>query len=98
MLVDDLVKRVENMTMAASLEARVPFLDHELVELAARMPAELKMARDGKGIPKDVGRGIITHEGIDRAKGDFPVPAQKYLQGDILEYVTDDLTTQGARE
>ena len=42
MLVDDPVKRVDNMTIAASLEARVPFLDHELVELAARIPASLK--------------------------------------------------------
>ncbi len=39
MLVDDPVKRVDNMTMAWGLEARVPFLDHELVELAARIPA-----------------------------------------------------------
>src|SRR3546814_11468767 len=87
MLVDDPVKRDDNMTMAASLEARVPFLDHELVELAARMPAELKMAQDGKGILKDVGRGIIPHEVIDRPKGYFPVPALTYLQGDILDYV-----------
>ena len=46
MLVDDPVKRVDNMTMAHGLEARVPFLDHELVELAAACPAELKTAQD----------------------------------------------------
>lgn len=98
MLVDDPVKRVDNMTMAASLEARVPFLDHELVELAGRMPAELKMAQDGKGILKDVGREVIPNEVIDRPKGYFPVPALKYLQGDILAYVRDALTSQAARE
>jgi asparagine synthase (glutamine-hydrolysing) len=49
MLVDDPVKRVDNMTMAWGLEARVPFLDHELVELAARIPPELKLAQGGKG-------------------------------------------------
>jgi asparagine synthase (glutamine-hydrolysing) len=43
MLVEDPVKRVDNMTMAASLEARVPFLDHELVEFAARIPSQLKV-------------------------------------------------------
>src|SRR3546814_17024946 len=43
MLVDDPVKRVDNMTMAWGLEARVPFLDHELVELAGRIPPELKV-------------------------------------------------------
>ena len=52
MLVDDPVKRVDNMTMAWGLEARVPFLDHELVELAARLPAELKLARRRQGHPE----------------------------------------------
>ena len=98
MLTDDPVKRVDNMTMAASLEARVPFLDHELVELAATMPAEIKMAQDGKGILKDVGRDVIPAEVIDRPKGYFPVPALKYLQGDFLGYVRDALTSQSARE
>jgi asparagine synthase (glutamine-hydrolysing) len=98
MLTDDPVKRVDNMTMAASLEARVPFLDHELVELAATMPAEIKMAQDGKGILKDVGREVIPPEVIDRPKGYFPVPALKYLQGDFLDYVRDALTSQSARE
>jgi asparagine synthase (glutamine-hydrolysing) len=98
MLTDDPVKRVDNMTMAASLEARVPFLDHELVELAATMPAEIKMAQDGKGILKDVGRDVIPSEVIDRPKGYFPVPALKYLQGDFLDYVRDALTARSARE
>ena len=52
MLVDDPVKRVDNMTMAHGLEARTPFLDHELVELAARCPPELKLADGGKGVLK----------------------------------------------
>src|SRR5690606_8119558 len=43
MLIDDPVKRVDNMTMRWGLEARVPFLDHELVELAARIPPEMKV-------------------------------------------------------
>jgi asparagine synthase (glutamine-hydrolysing) len=59
MLVDDPVKRVDNMTMAWGLEARVPFLDHELAELAARVPSELKLAGGGKGILKDVARKVI---------------------------------------
>ena len=52
MLVDDPVKRVDNMTMAHGLEARTPFLDHELVELAAACPPELKLADGGKGVLK----------------------------------------------
>ena len=59
MLVDDPVKRVDNMTMAWGLEARVPFLDHELVELAARIPAEFKTASGGKGVLKEAARSVI---------------------------------------
>ena len=58
MLVDDPVKRVDNMTMAWGLEARVPFLDHELVELAGRIPPELKLADGGKGVLKRAARGV----------------------------------------
>ena len=57
MLVDDPVKRVDNMTMAWGLEARTPFLDHELVELAAACPPELKLAHGGKGVLKAAARG-----------------------------------------
>src|SRR6185295_13557557 len=59
MLVDDPVKRVDNMTMAWGLEARVPFLDHELVELAARIPAELKVRDGGKYVLKEAARQVV---------------------------------------
>src|SRR3954447_8453406 len=62
MLVDDPVKRVDNMSMAWGLEARVPFLDHDLVELAAACPPELKLADGGKGVLKAIGRRIIPAE------------------------------------
>lgn len=94
MLVDDPVKRVDNMTMAWSLEARVPFLDHEVVELAARVPAEMKIAQGGKGILKEVARRVIPSEVIDRPKGYFPVPALKYLRGPYLGMVKDALLSQ----
>ncbi|HEX6194884.1 MAG TPA: N-acetylglutaminylglutamine amidotransferase [Jiangellaceae bacterium] len=98
MLVDDPVKRVDNMTMAWGLEARVPFLDHEVVELAAQCPPELKLAQEGKGVLKEAGRRVIPPEVIDRPKGYFPVPALKYLQGRYLEKVTDALHSPAARE
>lgn len=98
MLVDDPVKRVDNMTMAFGLEARVPFLDHELVELAARIPARHKLAGGGKGILKEAARQLIPSAVIDRPKGYFPVPALKYLQGEPLERVKDALSSQAARE
>jgi len=86
------------MTMAWGLEARVPFLDHELIELAARVPPGLKLKDDGKGILKDVARDVLPSEVIDRPKGYFPVPALKYIDGPVLEMTKDALTSQVARE
>ncbi|MEX1314797.1 MAG: N-acetylglutaminylglutamine amidotransferase [Desulfotignum sp.] len=98
MLTEDPVKRVDNMTMAASLEARVPFLDHELVELVAKIPAEHKVGQGGKHILKEAARTVIPNEVIDRPKGYFPVPALKYLQGEYLDFVTGILNTDTARD
>ena len=98
MLVDDPVKRVDNMTMAWGLEARVPFLDHELVELAASMPAEHKLREEGKGVLKDAARRVIPSAVIDRPKGYFPVPVLKYLRGEYLDFVRDLTLGPRARE
>jgi asparagine synthase (glutamine-hydrolysing) len=97
MLVDDPVKRVDNMTMAWGLEARVPFLDHELVELAGRIPANLKVREGGKYILKEVARRVIPAEVIDRPKGYFPVPELKYIRGPVHDYVRDTLNSSRAR-
>jgi asparagine synthase (glutamine-hydrolysing) len=98
LIVDDPVKRVDNMTMAWGLEARVPFLDHHLVELAARCPPELKLAEGGKYPLKAMARGIVPDSVIDRPKGYFPMPALKYVRGEFLEFMQDILSTQAARE
>lgn len=98
MLVEDPVKRVDNMTMAWGLEARVPFLDHELVELAARIPGRFKLPGDGKYVLKEAARQVIPAAVIDRPKGYFPVPGLKYLQGSTLDWVRDSLTSRRARE
>jgi asparagine synthase (glutamine-hydrolysing) len=98
MLVDDPVKRVDNNTMAASLEARVPFLDHEVVEFAASVPAALKIKGDGKYVLKEAARKVIPKEVIDRPKGYFPVPALKYLRGDFLELAREYTTNDKARQ
>jgi len=91
------VKRVDNMTMAWGLEARVPFLDSEVVELAARCPPELKLAGGGKGVLKEASRKVLPAAVIDRKKGYFPVPAIRHLSGALLERVTDALTSETAR-
>lgn len=98
MLVDDPVKRVDNMTMAWGIEGRVPFLDHELVELAARIPADLKLKDGGKYILKQAARGVVPDLVIDRPKGYFPVPALKKMRGPFLEYARDLLMSRRARE
>jgi asparagine synthase (glutamine-hydrolysing) len=98
MLVDDPVKRVDNMTMAWGLEGRVPFLDHELVELAATCPPELKTAHEGKGVLKQAARKVIPADVIDRPKGYFPVPALTHLEGPYLDLVRDALYAPAAKE
>ena len=98
MLVDDPVKRVDSMTMAWGLEARVPFLDHDFVELAATCPPELKLGAGGKGVLKDASRALLPAEVIDRTKGYFPVPGIRHLDGAVLEMVRDTLASAAARD
>ncbi|MFE2263176.1 N-acetylglutaminylglutamine amidotransferase [Streptomyces griseosporeus] len=97
MLVDDPVKRVDNMTMDWGLEARVPFLDHELVELAAACPPELKLADGGKGVLKEAGRKLLPSEVVDRPKGYFPVPAITHMAGPVLDRVREALGAPEAK-
>ncbi|MBK1648783.1 N-acetylglutaminylglutamine amidotransferase [Rhabdochromatium marinum] len=98
LIVDDPVKRVDNMTMAWGLEARVPFLDHHLVELAARCPPGLRLQDDGKFLLKQVARGRLPDAVIDRPKGYFPMPALKYVRGEFLDFMRDILHSQSCRE
>lgn len=96
MLVDDPVKRVDNMTMAFGLEARVPFLDHQVVEFAARVPSSLKVGGGGKTILKDMARRYVPRAIVDRPKGYFPVPSLRYLRGPFLDYVREIMTSSKA--
>lgn len=98
LITDDPVKRVDNMTMAWGLEARVPFLDHELVELAASMPAEMKIASGGKHVLKKISRGRIPDSVIDRPKGYFPMPALKHVRGEFRDFMADILHSRACRE
>lgn len=97
LIVDDPVKRVDSMTMAWGLEARVPFLDHELVELAMQMPPELRLAEGGKTILKRIARGLLPDIVIDRPKGYFPMPALKYVRGAFFEMVRDCLNSNACK-
>ncbi len=94
LIVDDPVKRVDNMTMAWGLEARVPFLDHELAELALSMPPELKLKSGGKHPLKTIARGLLPGAVIDRPKGYFPLPALKYVRGEFLDFMREVLNSE----
>ncbi len=98
LIVDDPVKRVDNMTMAWGLEARVPFLDHHLVEVAARCPPALRLRSEGKHLLKRIARGIVPDAVIDRPKGYFPMPALKYVRGDFLHFMREILDSRACRE
>jgi len=98
LIVDDPVKRVDNMTMAWGLESRVPFLDQELVQLTARMPAALKIKSGGKHPLKMIARDLLPDTIIDRPKGYFPVPSLKFVRGQVLEFMRNVLESRACRE
>ncbi|SEP81485.1 N-acetylglutaminylglutamine amidotransferase [Arthrobacter sp. OV608] len=98
LMVDDPVKRLDNMSMAWGIEARVPFLDHELVELAAACPPEFKASQGGKGILKDLGRQLLPEAVVDRPKGYFPVPALRHLEEPFISMVREALHAPEAKQ
>tara|TARA_Y100001935_G_C17294002_1_gene505062 strand:- start:477 stop:2252 length:1776 start_codon:yes stop_codon:yes gene_type:complete len=97
LIVDDPIKRVDNMTMAFGLEARMPYMDYELVELAMSCPNEIKIGKSGKAILKQIARGLLPDSVIDRPKGYFPVPALKYVRGNFLEFMRDVINSEACK-
>jgi asparagine synthase (glutamine-hydrolyzing) len=79
-LPEHLLMRVDKMSMASAMEARVPFLDHKLVELVFNMPREMKINGGAKSILKKAARGIIPDEIIDRRKQGFAAPASDWFK------------------
>tara|TARA_B100001996_G_scaffold305544_1_gene246644 strand:+ start:1687 stop:3450 length:1764 start_codon:yes stop_codon:yes gene_type:complete len=93
LVIDDPVKRVDNMTMAWGLEARVPFLDHELIETSIRIDPNLHLKRNGKNILKVIADDILPKDIIVRKKGYFPMPALKFIRGEYYDFVYDILNS-----
>ncbi|MDQ3936436.1 MAG: asparagine synthase (glutamine-hydrolyzing) [Actinomycetota bacterium] len=85
-LAELLLMRVDKMTMATSVEARVPFLDHELVEFATALPPEMKV-RDGVGkhLLKKAVTGVLPREIVYRTKQGFSTPMAEWFRGDLGE-------------
>ncbi len=89
-LADNLLERGDRMSMAASIENRPPFLDHELVELAFRIDSSMKIkGTSGKWIVKEIARKHLPANIVDRKKVGFKVPLDEWFRGGLKEYVHD---------
>ncbi len=97
-LPDDLLTKIDIATMAHSLEARSPLLDHELMEFAAALPSRLKVRGGEKKIAlRDAFRGTLPDEILDAPKQGFVVPMAEWLRGDLKELSYDVLLDSTAR-
>lgn len=98
-LAELLLMRVDKMTMANSVEARVPFLDHELVEFALALPAEMKVRNgEGKYLLKKAVEGILPPEVINRPKQGFVAPVSDWLRGETGAKIRRDIESSTLAE
>jgi asparagine synthase (glutamine-hydrolysing) len=96
-LVDDLLVKADRMSMANSLELRVPFLDHHLVEFATRLPASLKVRwNTGKYLLKRYVEPLLPREIIHRSKKGFPVPTRSWFAGELAGFARETLLASGS--
>jgi asparagine synthase (glutamine-hydrolysing) len=95
----DILTKVDRMSMAHSIEARVPLLDHEFIEFAATIPPELKLRQDtGKYIFKRALRGRIPAPILQRRKQGFAIPLGRWFRGRLREFVRELLLSERARQ
>jgi len=99
-LIDDLLAKADKMSMAASLEVRVPFLDHNLINWAMRLPVEWKVGDKTSGystkrILRETVKSSIPKSILERKKQGFPVPVYKWLERDLGKQLGDELLSNG---
>ncbi len=98
-LPDDLLVKVDIASMAHSLEARSPLLDHHLMEWAARIPSTQKLANgETKSILKSALEPYLPHEVLYRPKMGFGVPIDRWLRNELKDYARDILLSTEARQ
>jgi len=97
-IIDDPVKRVDNMTMSHSLEARVPFLDIDLISFMLSVKSEKKIENGEKCLLKEVSKKYLNNKIINREKFYFPVPPLKIIKDKFLEYCRKTLLSESAIE
>ena len=96
-LPNDLLVKVDIATMANSLEARSPFLDHKLIEFAASLPEDLKMSGVGtKSLLKKVAARVVPKDVIYRRKMGFGVPVGKWFRGEMKDFVRSILLSESS--
>ncbi|HLK10059.1 MAG TPA: asparagine synthase (glutamine-hydrolyzing) [Candidatus Binatia bacterium] len=88
-LPEDLLMKVDKMSMSMSLEARVPFLDHRIVELAASMPAALKWHGGGKYVLKRAVADLVPPEIVSRPKHGFRLPLDRWFREELRAFASD---------
>lgn len=94
----DILTKVDRMSMAASLEARVPLLDHKLIEFVTRMPASMKVrGLRAKHIFKRAARGLVPDEILDRPKQGFGMPLQQWINHQLRDRIYETLTEPRAK-
>ena len=92
-LVDDLLVKADKMTMAASVELRVPFLDHRLVDAVMALPAKYKINRgEEKYVLKKIAEPLLPREIVYRKKMGFPVPTRDWFQGELMHQIGDEIS------
>jgi asparagine synthase (glutamine-hydrolysing) len=96
-LPDDLLIKADKMTMATSVELRVPLLDHQVLEFAATLPTEFKVkGRTIKRILKLALQDSVPPEILNRKKAGFPLPYDRWLKTDLKDFVTDTILAPNA--
>ncbi|MDE2262985.1 MAG: asparagine synthase (glutamine-hydrolyzing) [Gammaproteobacteria bacterium] len=97
-LVDDLLIKADRMSMASSIELRVPFLDHRLVECAATIPSKYKVRGiQTKCVLREAVRGRLPARILRRRKRGFPTPLKVMFGGELFDYAHDLLLSDRAR-
>ena len=98
-LPSDILTKVDRMSMASSLEARSPLLDHKLIEYVTRIPSHLKLkGSETKYIFKKAITGLVPHEILHREKQGFGVPVNEWINVQLRDRIRDDLSDQRTRE